>query len=161
MVARQSNFTHEIGVGTQSWSLRLVQRGAGLIPPCGLAHNNLIPARGPVVGMCSDHIGPLPGFPGSPGFTISLRRASVSTYGLWRFWHGSRTHTAEKVCASEPQGDSTQPPPAAGGAPPACPAEPGFAGAPPHEGYVFWVKSPCGLDAHTFEAVRVRDPRQK
>ena len=68
MVARWSNFIHEIGVGTQSWSLRSVRRGAGLIPPCGLAHNNLIPARGPVVGMCSDHIGPLPGFPGSPGF---------------------------------------------------------------------------------------------
>ena len=42
--------------------------------------------------------------------------------------------------------------------PPARPAEPGFAGAPPHEGYVFWVQSPCGLDAHTFGAVRARDP---
>ena len=65
---RRCTAIHEIGVGTQSWSLRSIRRGAGLIPPCGLAHNNPIPARGPVVGMCSDHIGPLPGFPGSPGF---------------------------------------------------------------------------------------------
>jgi hypothetical protein len=54
-----------------------------------------------------------------------------------------------------------KPPPTAAGAPAARPAKPGFAGAPSHEEYVLWVKLPCGSDAHTFGAVRVRDPRQK
>ena len=67
VVARQTNSIGEVGVEIQSRSPQLVRRGAGLITSFELAHNNLIPARGPAIGMCSGHIGPLPGYPRWPG----------------------------------------------------------------------------------------------